>query len=248
MFTRHAPAVLALAAASFAAAGCSTGGRSADGGGGPTMAGRDAAAGAPAVQIASVSRTQTALAGVRSLRDELATDKQQVDATTAALQEVVQGQGDLAPSFGKFVAATDQLKATQQRVTTRVEEMRSTAQTYMVGWEAEVLGVDDADLRRRADQRRNEVRADYTRLNETLKATRESYAALEQQLSDLKKFLGNDLTKQGVAAAAPGVTKANQAANDLKGKLDVAIAELDRVSGLMTPAGPATQPAVSAAR
>ncbi|MDB5297840.1 MAG: hypothetical protein JWO31_3823 [Phycisphaerales bacterium] len=195
---------------------------------------------AAAVQIPGVDRTQAAREGVTSLRDALAAQKAQVDRTSATLMEVMQGQGELVPSFQKYTLSIADAKAARDRVQQQVEAMRARARDYITGWEVEVYGVDDPELRRQAETRRNAVRANYSRINETVKASGAAYAQYETAASDLQRFLANDLTKSGVTAAATAAQKATQAGVELKARIDAATTELDRVAGEMTPAGTAT--------
>ncbi|NIM97665.1 MAG: hypothetical protein GTO24_06165, partial [candidate division Zixibacteria bacterium] len=53
-------------------------------------------------------------------------------------------------------------------------------------------------------------------------------------LQDIQRYLGNDLTAQGIAAIADVVNKTNTDAETVEKKLDVVIAEIDRVAAEMS--------------
>jgi hypothetical protein len=175
---------------------------------------------------------------LRNLRDQLIAERTQADKTLAALAEVMNGQGDLRQPFVNFTVAVGELAETHRRVATRTDDMRGGAREYITGWEVEVLGVEDADLRKQAEQRRNQVRANYTRINESLKSSREVYGRFETALNDLQRFLANDLTREGVNGATGSSQKTRDAGAALRTQIDASVAELDRVMGEMTPAGP----------
>jgi hypothetical protein len=189
------------------------------------------------VKIAGVDRSNSALSGIRGLRDELAADKVQVERTLGDLAEVMNGQGDLVTALKRFTLSVSDSKSAQQRAVARTDDMRARARDYITGWEVEVYGVDDPELRRQAETRRTQVRNNYGRLTESIKATRIAYEKYEMALDDIQRFLANDLTKAGVEAAAASARKANDAGTEYKRQLDSSIAELDRVAGEMTPAG-----------
>ena len=194
------------------------------------------------MDIPGLNRSSQAMSGLRTLRDELATDKAQIDKTLGNMTAVVDGQGDLQPAMVTFTGAIADAKAARMRVLAKTEEMRAKARDYITGWEVEVYGVEDGELRKQAETRRNEVRANYGKVNESLKSARLSYEKFETALDDIQRFLANDLTKSGVAAAASSARKTADAGAELKMKMDGAIGELDRVSGEMTPAGPKGAP------
>jgi hypothetical protein len=192
--------------------------------------------------IPGLNRANSAMASLRNLREVLVAEKTQTDRATAAMNEVLNGQGDLVPAFRNYTAALVDLRSAHQRVKSRMEEMRSGAMEYMTGWEVEVLGVEDPDLRKQAENRRNQVRGNYTRINETLKTSGSSYTTLETDASGVQTALANDLTKAGVAAVSATAKKTSDAATAHKQHIDAAVSELDRVMGEMTPSGPAGAP------
>lgn len=197
------------------------------------------------VSIPGVQRATSAMSALRNLRDQLIAERTQADKTLAALSEVVNGQGDLQQPLVNFTTAINDLSAAQQKVLQRIEEMRGGAREYLTGWEVEVLGVEDPELRHQAEQRRNQVRGNYTRINESLKTGRAAYERFETSLNDLQRFLANDLTPAGVKGAAASAQKTRDAGNALRQQIDASVAELDRVSGEMTPAGGASRGATA---
>jgi hypothetical protein len=192
--------------------------------------------------IPGLNRANSAMASLRNLREALVAEKTQTDRAMAAMTEVLNGQGDLVPAFRNYTAALVDLRSAHQRVKTRTEEMRSGAMEYMTGWEVEVLGVEDPDLRKQAENRRNQVRGNYTRINETIKTAGTSYSTFESAASGVQTALANDLTRAGVAAVSATARKTSDAATAHKQQIDAATAELDRVMGEMTPSGPAAAP------
>lgn len=195
--------------------------------------------------IPGLTRANSAVESLRNLREALVTEKTQIDRVLAAMSEVMNSQGDLVPSFRNFTASLVDLRTAHQRVQVRMEEMRSGARDYITGWEVEVYGVEDPELRKQAENRRNQVRGNYGRINESLKTARGSYATFETTANGVQTALANDLTKAGVAAVSATATKTTDAGTAHKQQVDAAVAELDRVMGEMTPTGPAVAPTAS---
>jgi hypothetical protein len=235
-------ALAVMALPLLAATGCNTSSRPA--GSADNDAGVERAVPAK-MAIPGLTRANSAMESLRNLREALVTEKTQTDRVLAAMAEVMNSQGDLVPSFRNFTASLVDLRTAHQRVQVRMEEMRSGARDYITGWEVEVYGVEDPELRKQAENRRNQVRGNYGRINESLKTARGSYATFETTASGVQTALANDLTKAGVAAVSATAKKTGDAGTAHKQQLDAAVAELDRVMGEMTPTGPAVAPTAS---
>jgi hypothetical protein len=193
-----------------------------------------------ALSVPGVQRTTTAVDGLRALRDELTKTRETVGAAAQSLQEISTAQGDLLGPFQRFMSHKDVLDQEDQRLSELAEDMRARARDYITNWEVEVYGVEDAELRKQAEVRRSQVRANYGHITDATRSLRDAMAPFRKQLADLNTFLANDLTPSGVHASAASVQKATNASTEVQQRIDKVIDELDRVAQTMTPA--VTQP------
>jgi hypothetical protein len=205
------------------------------------MATNSAPAQPAAMSVPGVARTASAADGLRAVSNELSTTRQTIGDTLAALQALSTANGDLLEPFQRVLTLREQLEQDERRMSQRGDEMRTRARDYITNWEVEVYGVEDTDLRAQAEQRRNTVRQNYTRISDTTRALRESFDPFRRDLHDIETFLANDLTPAGVRAASPSIQRANTNGQEVQRRLDAVITELQRVATAMTPA--VTQPA-----
>ncbi len=66
-----------------------------------------------------------------------------------------------------------------------------------------------------------------------MQGANESLVPFISDLQDIQRYLGNDLTAQGIAAISDVVKETNTNAETVEKKLDAAIAEIDRVAAEM---------------
>ncbi len=79
----------------------------------------------------------------------------------------------------------------------RFKSMKTKRNDYLVAWEKEAGQVRDPELRQVGEARRSDVKANLDRVVESLTVANETFDPFLNNLGDVQKVLGNDLTPAG---------------------------------------------------
>jgi len=169
-------------------------------------------------------------------KSEVVSAKTQISDTVAALNSLVNNpQMDLRPQFQKFSKSLDALQSRAQKARDRAVDMRAKRSEYVKRWQTETDAIQNEELRTRALQRMGESEAAFESLSAKLTAVREASTPFLADLEDLRRYLGTDLTKAGVASVTDLVNKIREEEKPLQSSLDALINELDRVGTDLSP-------------
>lgn len=172
---------------------------------------------------------------MRDAKDELLLTKAQVRATMTSLNSLVgQSENDLRKQYDQF---TKEVKSTDKQakmLRDRAAKMNAQSGAYFETWEKNLETIQNPDIRKRSEERRAKAFDSYKKIDTAMQSTNEAFDPLLADLKDIQRYLGNDLTAQGIAAISEVVEKANANATVVEEKLDAMIAEIDRVAAEMS--------------
>jgi ABC-type transporter Mla subunit MlaD len=166
---------------------------------------------------------------------EAATDVQaeirDLDLATSALSELVnQPAADAKPQFQRFSTALDQLSDSAKRAASSVERMGRKRTAYFEVWDKEIAAIKDEEVRRRSQSRREEVRQQFETVSRRSDETQKALQPGISYLSDIRKALSTDLTRNGLASMQPMVARANESAATARTSLTQLATDLDALS------------------
>jgi methyl-accepting chemotaxis protein len=160
------------------------------------------------------------------LKAELERGKVQIDATTAALNNLTKATDPQAA----YKAYEKELKKTQdqaKRVDQRAHEMRKRGAEYFKQWEEQVAALGSDELRRRATERREELTAAFQKISEASEALDEAYEPFMADLVDIENYLSADLTPQSIQLISDLIEQAVQEAAVVNQRVDDVIKQID---------------------
>ena len=157
------------------------------------------------------STTSRRIAAYRDNADRL---REQIGLTIGSLQTLAQSP-NVAPrssaetfqTFERELANLEDLAASSRKL---YGKMDARAQEFFGKWIEESATIENADLERRADERREAVQASYKKIAEQRLPTDQALARLLDELGDLRTYLEQDLTAPGLASAKDLIEKASQ--------------------------------------
>ena len=180
-------------------------------------------------------RQTKATSSMGDTKDELVLTKTQVRAMMASLNTLVgQPVTDLGTKYKQIVK---EVKNTDQRATSlrkQTERMNTQSGSYFDTWQTELETIQNPDIRKRSEERRAKAFDSYKKIDAAMQGANESLVPFLSDLQDIQRYLGNDLTEQGIAAIADVVNKTNTDAETVEKKLDAVITEIDRVAAVMS--------------
>lgn len=185
-----------------------------------------------------VERKENVTRSVADLRSELLKTRGQIDQTLNSLQQlVVASPSSIGQAYKQYAQDVEGLKQQARQMQRDSAEMRAQSERWLATWQKSQRDIQNAELKRISEQRRNEVAARFQNINAAYDQAQAAFTAFLKNLDDVKTAVGNDLTPQGVALVAGTriVENANANGGQVKQIIDRAINEFD---GLMVALGP----------
>ena len=145
-------------------------------------------------------------------------------------QVVATAKSDPRPAYETFRKELENTKRQAARVRKRANDMKKQGQAYFEAWEAEFEKVASPERRQRFEQRKEELAAQYERIEEYAQQVKADYDAFMQDLNDIQLVLGVDLTAKGIESIADDVTKTTKGAQKINSHIDKYIEILDQVA------------------
>jgi uncharacterized phage infection (PIP) family protein YhgE len=186
-------------------------------------------------------------AGLSTSGDKIVAGKGKIEATLAALNDLVDNpQGDLVAKFKQLNAGVSQLQSAANEVGATVRNMSKAGDEYFKGWDEQLAQIRNEDLKKSSVERRANVQKEFT---DAKRGYMEFETALKPFMSDLRDvqtMLGTDLTAGGVSVIKSAAVKANKDAEPLKNSLDHLATQFRELSAAMASSTPVPSRATAA--
>jgi hypothetical protein len=185
-----------------------------------------------------VERKENVTSSVADVRSELLKTRGQIDQTLNSLQQLmIASPATIASAYKQYAQDVEALKKEARQMERDAAEMRNQSERWLADWQKSQRDIQNAELKRVSEQRRNEVARRFQNINAAFDQAQAAFAAFLKNLDDVKTAVGNDLSPQGVALVGRTriVENANVNGAQVKQTIDRAINEFD---GLMIALGP----------
>jgi uncharacterized protein YcfL len=183
-----------------------------------------------------VDRSSKASDGIGVVKNEINKVIAQVDATNAALNDLVNNpKSDLKPQYNNYVKQVNNLDSLAKKVASRNQSMKAKTADYFQNWEKESGTIKSESIRQISAERRAAARASFDKMTAEVAKGKAAFTPLMDELHDIELYLSNDLTTAGVAACKPVAAEANANAAKVKESLNNVIADLTRVQTELSP-------------
>jgi septation ring formation regulator EzrA len=180
-------------------------------------------------------RQTKATSSMGDTKDELVLTTAQVRATMASLNSLVgQSGNDLRKQYDQFVKEVKSTDKQTKKMREHVDKMNAQSGAYFDSWEQDLETIQNPDIRKRSEERRAKAFDSYKKIDTAMQSANEGLDPFLSDLKDIQRYLGNDLTAQGIAAISEVVKKADANATTVLERLDAVIAEVDRVAAEMS--------------
>ena len=178
-----------------------------------------------------------ASASIAEFRDEILNVKKEVDGTLTALDKVVAtATTDPRKAYQSFDKAVPRVDDAAKKAKKRAEDMKSKGQAYFKDWEKELAEVNNAEIRKLAQERKAKLQTTFDSIKSFMEPARDQFTTWLANLKDLQTYLNNDLTIGGIDAAKEHISKAKANGHAVQQSLDKVIAELNTIVATITPA------------
>ena len=146
--------------------------------------------------------------------------KPQVDAMLASLEELTRAQGDMRPAFKKFSDTLDDTEKMAARTRKTGQTIREKEADYFAQWQKESAEISNPQIKAATQARQAEVKTKLASLSQTGKTAGDLYDPFISDMKDIRTYLSNDLTTDGVKKIEPTIQKARREGAALQKALD----------------------------
>ncbi len=178
-------------------------------------------AGSAWAQDEGVKQVQQLVKRANSTVGAITEAKLQLQKTMAAYDSVLapdtKDRRDAYKKLQKEMTNTEKKRA---EIAQRSTEMNAQADTVFKDWEGSTAGIQNADLRKRSEDRLAQTKERFSEIRSTGQQASELYGPFMKSLQDQVTFLGNDLNASAVASLAPDAAKLKAQADELYAAID----------------------------
>lgn len=147
--------------------------------------------------------------------------KLQLQKTMAAYDSVLAPDTkDRRDAYNKLQKEMTNTEKKRAQIAERAKEMNTQADTVFKDWEGSTAGIQNADLRKRSEDRLAQTKERFSQIRTTGQQASELYGPFMKSLQDQVTFLGNDLNASAVASLAPDAAKLKAQADELYAAID----------------------------
>jgi hypothetical protein len=180
------------------------------------------------------SSSESTVTGLNNLRADVTAGKQQIETTMNSLMSLEKaGGGDLKPLYDTFQKELKSLESLASRARSHSQSMREKGTAFFKTWEEQLGTMTNPDIRKRSDERRNELNEQYTKLTDSMDVARQAYDKFSTDLTEIKNALGLDLSANGVKKLSKPFDVAGDHASELTKALDGVDKRLDALASEM---------------
>jgi hypothetical protein len=163
----------------------------------------------------------------------------EVARTGETLHELGLGGGDPRPLFDRLVESLSILKDAARESADDARATESAWRAFERSWERDTAAIGSTSVRERAERRRTETAALFDGLRTAQTRAEEGLGPYLAELSDLRKYLENDVTPAGIESAKDLLGDAQQSGSRMRERLQDLASRIDQVRKAIEPLQPA---------
>jgi hypothetical protein len=112
---------------------------------------------------------------------------------------------DLRKAYDQFARETAAIRSIAEDVRSRASAMKKRSRKYLAQWEKEISGINSIELKKMSRERLALMEQDFRKITADMATLGQAYEFCEANISDIERFLGNDLTATGRELAKPAL-------------------------------------------
>ena len=167
-------------------------------------------------------------AGLNDLHTKGVLLKGQIDKTVGALKELTsKPQADPSAQFELFSQELGILEGKVEKAVQQRTAMETVVEDQFLAWEENLKQLRDEELRSKAADRRAATEATYSEIQQKLAELRTVWGPFMADLTDIRQYLNDDLTKVGLQNITPIVKRIYERKPIVVERLDAALETLN---------------------
>lgn len=182
-----------------------------------------------ACQSAGHQKAESTAMHMEDLSAAVTSMKQKASSCAATLATVVEkGAVDPKPPFEQYKKDVAAVVDGLANAESHLKSMKAEGQTYFAEWEKQSATIQDADLRKSADERRARLSKAVEAVSTAMDAARAEIKPFVATIQDVQTYLSNDLTPDGIKSVGGKSKQLGKDAKSIGDKLDDVVEALEK--------------------
>lgn len=148
-------------------------------------------------------------------------------------------QGDLRDQYDAFVSSSKNLDSSIANLDSKVLALQGATTEYLNNWTNQLATIQNADLRQRSADRKNEVQTQLDGVNASYQGVKSQLKDFTAGVKDIQTYLGTDLTAGGLAGVKDTVNKTKLEVMPLRDSIKQLQKNLASLGAALSPVLPA---------
>lgn len=185
-----------------------------------------------------VDVSETAAQSLREMVVGLKHAPTKIDAVAASLRELSTDGGDMKVKFATFSGHVDALIGHREHLRSLKAGVESSRTKFVEGWKERAATIKDEDLRKRAEERRAAVVAEFGKIAAVSDSGKAEFEPWLMKVESVRTYLESDLNPGGVASVKGDVETISKGAASVNEKISTVVSELERVGNAIAATKP----------
>lgn len=188
-------------------------------------------------------RTEDTLARMEEFRKDVGFLRSHVVSVVSSLNEVAsKAASGPRPAYDVYADRVSETGSKTEDLLGSAEALKARGEAYFAEWGEELATIQNADIRKRAEDRRQKMKATYGKIDVAVAGAREALKPFNSDLKDLRTFLGNELTPAGITGAKDLISKVHAQGEKVKERLEGLDKEVERAAAELRISAPRATP------
>lgn len=170
-----------------------------------------------ACSTTGMQRSENLQSSLESVDNDIKLTVEEIEAVGSSLDELTRpGQSDVQKAFEVFSENVSKIEEMEEDFSKNADEMTSDIETYLEAWDNNKNQYDNAELQQSSNERRAELGRTYEKIAQNKMGVKEAYKTYVSDVTEIEKYLSNDLTSEGISSIASLSDKTVRNGNQLK--------------------------------
>jgi hypothetical protein len=159
----------------------------------------------------------------------------QIDATRTSLEDLIKpDQANTKKAYEAYAENAMKMERLGKQLDRHTEKMSARGNEYFAEWESSYT---NPEIRELSERRRIEMREVYAKIPEASIGVKGALKSYLTDIREIKMYLSNDLTPQGIETIRPIARRSAQEGDNLKETVKPVLAAIDRAKTEMAQGG-----------
>lgn len=182
-----------------------------------------------------MDRATRSTTSIQKVEEDYKQASEQIDVVRASLERLfIPYQPEMKKAYDAYADDVKKMEELGKQLDIHTEKMKNRGNEYLIEWES---SYSNPEIRELSEQRRAEIREGYLKISVAGSGVKETLATYVTDITEIKKFLSNDLTPQGIDSVRPIAQRAAKEGDSLKESVKPVLTAIDLVRTEMAQSG-----------